>query len=141
MQKNGGINIDYHCNIAFTKVTTTNNEIEKDIANVYATISADKNTITAQITNAYPGYKAQITYTIRNTGNRPIQFTSLTIATPNPEALEITTTNLSGTWLNPCETTSDTTTIPHTPNSKRRPTIHIPIKKPQNTSRKATHAQ
>jgi hypothetical protein len=110
---NGGIQIDCYCNcnLTFTKVTTTDNEIEKNIATITATISPDGNTITATITNAYPSYTATITYTIKNTGNNPIQFTTLTITNPNPEALQITTTNHTETVLSPCQTITGTTTI------------------------------
>ncbi|MEM2911520.1 MAG: hypothetical protein QW146_03340 [Candidatus Bathyarchaeia archaeon] len=110
---NGGINIDCHhyCDIKFTNAATSDNEVEIDIATITATITPDGNTITATIINAYPSYTATITYTIKNTGNRPIQFTTLTITNPNPEALQITTTNHTGTWLNPCQTITGTTTI------------------------------
>ncbi|MEM3442631.1 MAG: hypothetical protein QXM86_02045 [Candidatus Bathyarchaeia archaeon] len=111
--QNGGINIDCrcYCDLAFTNVTTADNEIEKDIAVTTAHITCDKNTIKVYITNAYPSYEAHITYTIKNTGKRPIQFTSLTTINPNPEALKITTTNHTSTWLNPSQTTTGTTTV------------------------------
>jgi hypothetical protein len=41
----------------------------------------------------------------------PAHFISLTITNPNPEALEITTTDHTGTWLPPDQTTQGTTTI------------------------------
>jgi archaellum component FlaG (FlaF/FlaG flagellin family) len=110
---NGRIQIDCYCScsLAFTKVTTSDNENEKDIGKIYATLSCNKNIIIAQITNTYPCYEATITYTIKNTGNRPIQFTTLTIINPNPEALEITTTNHTGTALYPCQTLEGTTKV------------------------------
>jgi len=110
---NGRIHINCYCNcdIEFTTVTTTDNEIEKDVADVYAEITNDGNTINAYITNAYPCYEAYITYTIQNTGNKPTHFKNLTIINPNPEALEITTTNHTCTWLQPSETIEGVTTI------------------------------
>lgn len=108
---NGGININSNCDIEFTTVTTTDNEIEKDVANVHAQITPDGNNIQIHISNAYPCYQAHIHYTIQNTGNKPTHFTNLTITNPNPEALEITTTNHTCTWLQPSETVDGTTTV------------------------------
>ena len=109
---NGGITINCYCNcdVKFTSVTFWDNEIEKDVANVYATLSCDKDTINVIITNGYPCYRAYINYTIKNTGCRPVYFENLTITNPNPEALDITTTNHTGTWLQPCQTISGLTT-------------------------------
>jgi hypothetical protein len=61
--------------------------------------------------NAYPSYEAYITYTIKNKGKMPAYLNSLTIKNPNPEALEISTTDHTGTWLQPDQTTQGTTTI------------------------------
>lgn len=110
---NGGWHINCHCNcdIKFTYVTTSDNEIEKDVADVYAEKTCDGNTINAYITNAYPCYRAYINYTIKNTGCKPVHFDTLTIINPNPEALEITTTNHTCTWLSQCETVKGTTTV------------------------------
>jgi len=110
---NGGIQINRYCkcDLAFTNVKTWDNEIEKDVATVNAYITCDKDTIKVQITNSYPCYTAYINYTIKNTGKCPIQFTSLTIINPNPEALEITTTNHTGTVLGACQTITGTTTV------------------------------
>jgi hypothetical protein len=110
---NGGffINGYCNCNIEFTAVTTTDNEIEKNVAAITAQITCDRNTINAYITNAYPCYQAHITYTIRNKGNRPVHFSSVTIINPNPEALEITTTNHTCIWLQPWQTVQGTTTV------------------------------
>jgi hypothetical protein len=110
---NGGIHINCYCNcdIKFTKAITSDNEIEKDVANVYAEIVNCGNTINAYITNAYPCYRAYINYTIKNTGCKPVHFDSVTIINPNPEALEITTTNHTCTWLSPYEKVSGLTTV------------------------------
>jgi len=111
---NGGIHINRcqtNCDVKFTYVTTTDNEHEKDVANVNAEITNEGNSINAYITNAYPCYEAYITYTIQNTGNYPAHFYNLTIINPNPEALEITTTNHTCTWLQSGETVTGTTTV------------------------------
>ncbi|MEM3700076.1 MAG: hypothetical protein QXL57_04320 [Candidatus Bathyarchaeia archaeon] len=111
---NGGININCYCNcdVKFTKVTTWDNEIEKDVATITANIiGCDGDTIKAYITNAYPCYEAYINYTIKNIGCKPVHFDSLTIINENPEALEITTTNHTCTWLSPSEKISGITTV------------------------------
>lgn len=111
--QNGGIHINCYCNcdIKFKTVTTSDNEIEKDVANVNAEITNEGNSITACITNAYPCYRAYINYTIKNTGCKSVHFDSLTIINDYPEALEITTTNHTCTCLSPCETVQGTTTV------------------------------
>jgi archaellum component FlaG (FlaF/FlaG flagellin family) len=112
--QNGGIHINCcqpNCNIKFTLATTSDNENTKEVATTTAQIINDGNTINAYISNGYPCYEAYITYTIKNTGNCPIHFTGVTITNPNPEALEITTTNHTCTWLQPCQTTQGTTTV------------------------------
>ena len=110
---NGGISINCYCNcdIKFTKVITSDNEVEKNVSAVSAQINREGDTITACITNAYPCYRAYINYTIKNTGCKPVHFDTLTIINPNPEALEITTTNHTCTWLSPCETVNGTTSV------------------------------
>jgi hypothetical protein len=112
---NGGWHINCYCNcdIKFTQVSTSDNEIEKDVANVTATIiNCAGDTIKVYITNAYPCYRAYINYTIQNTGCKPVHFDSVTIINDHPEALEITTTNHTCTWLYKCgETIKGTTTV------------------------------
>ena len=105
------INCYCNCDVKFTKVTTSDNEFEKDVANVYAEIVNCGNTINAYITNAYPCYRAYINYTIKNKGTCPIHFDNLVIINGHPEALEITTTNHTCTLLSPCETVKGTTTV------------------------------
>jgi hypothetical protein len=110
--KNGGINIKPNkFDAAFTNVIANDNEAEIDVAITSAQITPDGNTINVYVLNAYPGYEAYITYTIQNMGKMPANFNSLTITNPNPEALEITTTDHTGTWLQPDQTTQGTTTI------------------------------
>jgi len=110
---NGGISINCYCkcDLAFTKVTTSDNEVEKDVATINAYITCDKNTIKVNVINSYPCYEAYITYTIKNVGKYPIQFISLTIINEHPEALEITITNHTGTVLAPCQTTTGTAKV------------------------------
>jgi len=110
---NGGWHVNCYCNcdIKFTKVFTSDNEIEKDVAHITAEITCDGNTINAYITNAYPCYRGYINYTIKNTGCKPVHFDTLTIINNYPEALEITTTNHTCTWLSSCETVKGTTTV------------------------------
>jgi hypothetical protein len=110
---NGGISINCYCNcdVKFIKVSTSDNEFEKEVGTVRATISCDGDTITACIINAYPCYRAYINYTIKNTGCIPVHFDSLTIINNYPEALDITTTNSTCTWLSPCEIVKGTTTV------------------------------
>ncbi|MEM3873693.1 MAG: hypothetical protein QXU45_00955 [Candidatus Bathyarchaeia archaeon] len=110
---NGGIHIDCYCkcDLIFKSVKTWDNEIEKDVATTTAYITCDKDTIIVTITNSYPCYTAYINYTIKNIGKCPIQFTSLTIINDYQEALEITTTNHTGTILGACQTITGTTTV------------------------------
>ena len=112
---NGGVHIDCYCqpncDLKFTSVTTSDNEVIKDVGKVCAKISCDGYTINAYVTNSYPCYEAYINYTIQNKGTCPIHFDSVTIINPNPEALAITTTNHTCTWLSPCETVKGTTTV------------------------------
>jgi hypothetical protein len=103
----------YYCNcgVEFKAVTTSDNENEKDVAAVTAQITIDGKTINVQITNAYPCCEAYVSYTMQNTGCFPIHFISVAIINPNPEALEITTTDHTCTWLPIGETTQGTTTV------------------------------
>ncbi|MEM3696541.1 MAG: hypothetical protein QXQ94_03425 [Candidatus Bathyarchaeia archaeon] len=128
---NGGISINCYCNcdVKFTCVKTWDNEIEKDVANITANIiGCTGDTIKAYIINAYPCYMAYINYTIKNTGCRPIHFENLTIINPNPEALEITTTNHTCTWLQPCEKISGITTVHILQPAKQNWTYQFQIK-------------
>jgi len=111
---NGGIHIDCcypTCDLKFIIVTTSDNEVIKDVGKVCAKISCDGCTINVYITNSYPCYEAYINYTVKNIGTCPIHFDSVTIINPNPEALAITTTNHTCTWLSSWETVKGTTTV------------------------------
>jgi len=110
---NGGWQINCYCNcdVKFTKVLTSDNEVEKDVGAVLAMINCMGDTISVCITNAYPCYRAYINYTIKNTGCKPVHFDTLTIINNYPEALAITTTNHTCTWLSSWETVKGTTTV------------------------------
>jgi hypothetical protein len=110
---NGGIHINCYCNcdVKFTSVITSDNEFEKEVADVTAEITCDGNTINAYTTNAYPCYEAYINYTIKNTGYKPVHFDTLTIINNHPEALEITTTNHTCTLLPPGDMVQGTTAV------------------------------
>jgi len=105
------INPNKNFNIAFINTLTSDNEAEMDVAAIHAQITPDQNTINIYIINAYPSYEAYVTYTIKNIGKIPSRFDSLTIKNPNPEALEITTTDYTHTWLQPDQTLQGTITI------------------------------
>jgi len=140
---NGGISIDCYCkcNLIFKSVKTWDNEVEKDVATVTAYITCDKDTIMVTITNAYPCYTAYINYTIQNIGNRPIQFTSVTIINDYPEALEITTTNHTGTMLGTCQKIGGTTTVHTLQPAQQNWQYQFQIKIAAKCKPYATHAQ
>jgi len=112
---NGGIQINcyyYNCDVKFTKVTTWDNEIEKDVGNVSAQITYDGNTINVYITNAYPCYEAYINFTIKNKGCKPVHIDEVTVQDYNKTALEIEITNIIAcTWISPCETKNGLLTV------------------------------
>jgi hypothetical protein len=111
--KNGGITIDCYCNcdVAFTKVTTSDNEIEKEVANVYAEI-CDGDKINAYITNAYPCYTAYINFTIENKGNKPVHIDEVRIEEYDKTALEISITDvIACTLISPGETINGQVTV------------------------------
>lgn len=97
--------------VEFTAVTATDNQHGQNMAYVQAHITPDHETINAYVTNAYPGYEAYITYTIKNEGNFLVTFDKVTIVNCNPEALNVTNTKLTCTTLQPSQTTQGTTTV------------------------------
>jgi hypothetical protein len=110
--KKGGINIKPNkFDVAFTNVTTSDNEAKMNVATTHAQITQDGNTINIYILNAYPGYAASIAYTIQNNGKMPAHLNSLIVTNPNPEALKITSTDHTYIWLQPGQTVQVTTTI------------------------------
>ncbi len=74
--------------VAFTFVSTSDNEYVKDVAFVDAII-IDDNNIEVSLTNAYPGYIAYVDFTITNTGTDPIIVDAVTIGSYNAAALDI----------------------------------------------------
>ena len=75
---------------AFTSVQAYDNEgsLPKDVAETTASITDSRN-ITVAITNAYPGYKGSVDFTVTNTGTAAIELTGTTITNPNPGALDV----------------------------------------------------
>ena len=111
-RKNSGIdNKPDKFDLAFISVVAGDNEAEIDVAVASAQITPDGNTINVYISNAYPGYEAYIIYTIQNKGEIPARFDSLTIKNPNPEVLEITSTDHTYVWLQPGQTVQGEATI------------------------------
>jgi hypothetical protein len=98
-------------NIEFVAVSVQDNEQTQNTATIKAQITPDHNAINVKITNAYPNYEATVKYTIKNTGNRAVQFYTPTISNPASWALEVTSTNHRGIVLQPCQTTQGTTTV------------------------------
>ena len=54
-------------------------------------ISPDKTKADISFENAYPGYVAFVTYTLKNTGNLPITVYNLLVVNPFPEAISVDT--------------------------------------------------
>ena len=94
----------------FVAVTYSDNEIEKDVAQVTATISIDGTEIMIAITNGYPCYEAYVNFTIQNQGDKTVHIYSVSVENLNPTALNVTVTPLICTTLNPWEETEGTVT-------------------------------
>jgi hypothetical protein len=114
---NPNINYD-NPNIEYTTTKTSDNE-NTNIASIQAKITRDHCNINVQIENAYPNYEAQIAYTIKNTGNHPLDFNTPTIINPNPECIQIITTNHKNTIIQPDQTTQGTTTVRILPSAQQ----------------------
>jgi hypothetical protein len=100
-----------HIDIEFTRVTSTDNEQNFNTADIQAIITRDRNTIMVWVSNAYPNYEATLKYTIKNIGSYPVKFSAPTIINPNPEALEVKTTNHQSVILYPQKSIQGTTKI------------------------------
>lgn len=98
-------------NIEFTQIRTLDNQASQNIAKITAQISPDRHTITVQIQNAYPGYEGQLKYTIKNTGSKPVEFTSPAVTNPHPEAIQVTTTSHDNQILQPYQSIQGTLTV------------------------------
>jgi hypothetical protein len=105
-------------NIEYTTAKTSDNE-NTNLASIHIQIAPDHCTINVQIENAYPNYEAQIAYTLKNTGNYRIGFNTPTIINPNPEAIQIITTNHKNTIIQPGQTTQGITTVRILPNAQQ----------------------
>jgi hypothetical protein len=105
-------------NIEYTAVKPSDNE-NTNIASIHVQIAPDHYTINVQIENAYPNYEAQIKYTLKNTGNYPIGFNTPIVINPNPEAIQIITTNHKNTIIQPGQTTEGITTVRILPSAQQ----------------------
>jgi len=94
----------------FVAVAYSDDEIEKDVAQVTAVISMDGTEIKIAITNGYPCYEAYVNFTIQNQGDKTVHVYSVSLENPNPTALNVTVTNLTCTTLNPWEKTEGAVT-------------------------------
>ncbi|MGQ9781606.1 MAG: hypothetical protein ACUVQ8_05050 [Nitrososphaeria archaeon] len=110
---NGGIEINWgsNCNAAFVKVTTSDNEDVKDVGNVRAQISCDRDTIQMYVANAYPNYEAYVSYVIQNVGCKPIHIDVIKLTDTNPTAIEVINNDLVCTWLGQYQKVQGLTTI------------------------------
>ena len=109
---NGGIGTDCICSVEFTKVTCKDNEVGKDIGSVRAQISSDRKTIQVCITNAYPGYEAQVEFTLRNRGDLPIHVDEVCIREYDRTALEVDVVKLIVClWIMPGESKTGLETV------------------------------
>ena len=86
---NDGTKPPCHCDIAFVSVSTTDNEAKSNIASVFAQITCEGKTVDVCIKNAYPGYEAYVTFTIKNKGSLPISIDEVCIAEYDKEALQV----------------------------------------------------
>jgi hypothetical protein len=90
---------EYWYDVAFTSVSTFDNEKDKDVADINAMI-IDDNNIEITLTNSYPGYIGYVDFIITNTGDDPIVIDVLTISPYNTDALNVLVTDIiEGTIL------------------------------------------
>lgn len=89
-----------YCDVAFTSAEPgdpPDNENDKDVADVTVTLNPSGNSITVDITNAYPGYKAYGDFTVENTGCKPIYLYGFHVNydnDPSKEALDVSVDGL-----------------------------------------------
>ncbi|RDV82530.1 hypothetical protein [Ammonifex thiophilus] len=77
---------------------------DKNVGKTEATISEDAKTITVTAENTYPGYNAEVTYKIKNTGTIPLKVQSIEINIPESDKGKIEVTNeqdIAGKVLDP----------------------------------------
>jgi len=95
-------------------VTYSDNEIEKDVAQVTATINIEGTEIDIFITNGYPCYETYVDFTIQNQGDKIVHIYNVTVENLNPTALDVAVTDLTCTTLYPWDETEGTVTTTHT---------------------------
>jgi hypothetical protein len=91
-------------------LTYSDNEMEKDVAQVTATISIEGAEIEIFITNGYPCYEAYVDFTIQNQGDKTVHIYNVTVENLNPTALDVAVTDLTCTTLYPWDETEGTVT-------------------------------
>jgi len=120
---NGDLNTsgEICCDVAFTSASASDNEFEegvvdpKDVGAVEVDPSGNDiytKSLVVYITNAYPGYKAYIDFTITNMGNKPIDVLGVVSKDYNNTALRIVVTGVvAGGVLYPSRSLDGTVTI------------------------------
>jgi hypothetical protein len=98
------------CGIIFTAVSVSDNELRRDIATISAKITPDGEVIDACIAKAYPGYKASITFTIKNAGAMTVHVDEVRIYQYNTTALQIGVSNMIA-WVDPYKTLNGAETV------------------------------
>ncbi|MFX0107410.1 MAG: hypothetical protein ACFE7R_03935 [Candidatus Hodarchaeota archaeon] len=102
-----GINCLHRCDPEFIIVKAFDNEIEKDVADIWVRISCSREVIRAYIVNAYPCYEAYVNFTIRNRGIKPAYIDRVVVDNYDRTALDIDMADVVAcTWINPFRTTS-----------------------------------
>ncbi|MGQ9726231.1 MAG: hypothetical protein ACUVQW_04320 [Candidatus Bathycorpusculaceae bacterium] len=127
---NGGITINCYCycDVKFTKATAWDNENEKDVGKVYATIDQCGDEIEVYVTNAYPCYEAYVNFTIKNKGNMPAHIDEIETEY-NTTALEITLTDIiECTWISNYESKNGSLTIHTLQEAQENHTYTLKIK-------------
>jgi len=106
-----------YCDVKFIDVTASDNEFEndvvdpKDVGSVSAQI-VDDNTITVQVDNAYPLYKAYITFILKNTGSMPLHIDEVYLEGYDTTALYVEVTDVVACmWIDPGETATGMVTV------------------------------
>ena len=109
---NDGTKPRCYCDIAFVSVSATDNEAKGNIANVFAQITCEGKTLDVCIENAYSGYEAYVTFTIKNMGSLPISIDEVSATEYDKEALQVKTTGLTiSTWIGPGDTVGASETV------------------------------
>ena len=106
-----------YCDVKFIDATASDNEFEddvvdpKDVGSVSAQI-VDDNTITVQVDNAYPLYRAYITFILKNTGSMPLHIDEVYLEDYDTTALYVEVTDVVAcTWIDPGETATGMVTV------------------------------